>query len=399
MPIRIQADLPAIEVLESENILVMTHERAAREEIRPLKIALLNLMPTKIETETQLARVLGNTPIQIELELIAPSGHVSKNTSQAHMLAFYKSFDEVRDRTFDGLVITGAPVENLPFEEVDYWPELCEIMEWSKTHVHSTLHICWGAQAGLYYHYGIPKRPLPEKLFGVFRHTVEDPNFILFRGFDDEFWVPHSRHTTVLREDIEAVPELKILSSSPEAGVYAVKTDQGRQIFLMGHAEYDRDTLRNEYMRDLAAGADIQIPQNYFPGDDPTRKPVVTWRSCAHLLYSNWLNYFVYQTSPYNIRDIQRGIRPDDGVLQAGPSRNWTGRFCAPARASENSPFQKRRDFRGNWKSPLFGQNSRQPMNFPLRPQELSWRQAVPPARNKDASQAIQAFLPSGQIC
>ena len=185
-------------------------------------------------------------------------------------------------------------------------------MEWSKTHVHSTLHICWGAQAGLYYHYGIPKRQLPEKLFGVFRHTVEDPNFILFRGFDDEFWVPHSRHTTVLREDIEAVPELKILSSSPEAGVYAVKTDQGRQIFLMGHAEYDRDTLRNEYMRDLAAGADIQIPQNYFPGDDPTRKPVVTWRSCAHLLYSNWLNYFVYQTSTYNIRDIQRGIRTDD---------------------------------------------------------------------------------------
>ena len=224
----------------------------------------------------------------------------------------YKSFDEVRDRTFDGLVITGAPVENLPFEEVDYWPELCEIMEWSKTHVHSTLHICWGAQAGLYYHYGIPKRQLPEKLFGVFRHTVEDPNFILFRGFDDEFWVPHSRHTTVLREDIEAIPELKILASSPEAGVYAVKTDQGRQIFLMGHAEYDRDTLRNEYIRDLTAGADIRVPKNYFPGDDPSRKPAVTWRSCAHLLYSNWLNYFVYQTSPYNIRDIERGIRTDD---------------------------------------------------------------------------------------
>ena len=286
--------------------------RAITQDIRPLQILLLNLMPTKIETETQLARVLGNTPIQIELELIAPSGHVSKNTSQAHMLAFYKSFDEVRDRTFDGLVITGAPVENLPFEEVDYWPELCEIMEWSKTHVHSTLHICWGAQAGLYYHYGIPKRQLPEKLFGVFRHTVEDPNFILFRGFDDEFWVPHSRHTTVLREDIEAIPELKILASSPEAGVYAVKTDQGRQIFLMGHAEYDRDTLRNEYIRDLTAGADIRVPKNYFPGDDPSRKPAVTWRSCAHLLYSNWLNYFVYQTSPYNIRDIERGIRTDD---------------------------------------------------------------------------------------
>ena len=254
MPIKIPNQLPATSVLTSENIFVMTETRAITQDIRPLQILLLNLMPTKIETETQLARVLGNTPIQIELELIAPSGHVSKNTSQAHMLAFYKSFDEVRDRTFDGLVITGAPVENLPFEEVDYWPELCEIMEWSKTHVHSTLHICWGAQAGLYYHYGIPKRQLPEKLFGVFRHTVEDPNFILFRGFDDEFWVPHSRHTTVLREDIEAIPELKILASSPEAGVYAVKTDQGRQIFLMGHAEYDRDTLRNEYIRDLTGG-------------------------------------------------------------------------------------------------------------------------------------------------
>ena len=312
MPIKIPNQLPATSVLTSENIFVMTETRAVTQDIRPLQILLLNLMPTKVETETQLARVLGNTPIQIELELIAPRGLVSKNTSQAHMLAFYKSFDEVRERTFDGLVITGAPVEHLPFEEVDYWPELCEIMEWSKTHVHSTLHICWGAQAGLYYHYGIPKRQLPRKLFGVFRHTVEDPNFILFRGFDDEFWVPHSRHTTVLREDIEAVPALKVLSSSPEAGVYAVKTDQGRQIFLMGHAEYDRDTLRNEYMRDLAAGADIQVPANYFPQDDPAKKPLVTWRSCAHLLYSNWLNYFVYQTSPYDIRDIEKGIRTDD---------------------------------------------------------------------------------------
>ena len=312
MPIRIQADLPAIEVLESENIFVMTHERANLQDIRPLKIAILNLMPTKIETETQLLRLLGNTPLQVDVELLHPATHVSKNTSSYHLNTFYKTFADVKDQKFDGLIITGAPVENLPFEEVDYWDEMCQIMEWSKENVYSVLHICWGAQAGLYYHYGIPKRQLPEKLFGVFRHTVEDPNFILFRGFDDEFWVPHSRHTTVLREDIEAVPELKILSSSPEAGVYAVKTDQGRQIFLMGHAEYDRDTLRNEYMRDLAAGADIQIPQNYFPGDDPTRKPVVTWRSCAHLLYSNWLNYFVYQTSPYNIRDIQRGIRTDD---------------------------------------------------------------------------------------
>ena len=312
MPIKIPNQLPATATLTRENIFVMTETRAITQDIRPLQILLLNLMPTKVDTETQLARVLGNPPLQIQLELIAPSGHVSKNTSQEHMLAFYRSFDEVRDRTFDGLIITGAPVENLPFEEVDYWPELCEIMEWSKTHVHSTLHICWGAQAGLYYHYGIPKRQLPQKLSGVFRHTVEDPNFILFRGFDDEFWVPHSRNTTVLREDIEAVPGLKVLSFSPEAGVYAVKTDQGRQIFLMGHAEYDRDTLRNEYMRDLVAGVPVHVPENYFPDDDPNRKPVVTWRSCAHLLYSNWLNYFVYQTSPYDIRDIQRGIRTDN---------------------------------------------------------------------------------------
>lgn len=311
MPIKIPNQLPATATLAAENIFVMTETRAITQDIRPLQILLLNLMPTKVDTETQLARVLGNTPLQIELELIAPSGHVSKNTSQAHMLAFYKTFDEVRERTFDGLVITGAPVELMAFEEVDYWQELCEIMEWSKTHVHSTLHICWGAQAGLYYHYGIPKRQLEHKLFGVFQHTVEDPNYILFRGFDDQFWVPHSRNTTVDRADIEAVPELKILSASPEAGVYAVKTDQGRQVFLMGHAEYDRDTLAKEYFRDLAAGVEIQIPANYFPEDDPERTPRMSWRSCAHLLYANWLNYCVYQTSPYDIRDIRLGIRTD----------------------------------------------------------------------------------------
>ena len=311
MPIKIPNQLPATATLAAENIFVMTETRAITQDIRPLQILLLNLMPTKVDTETQLARVLGNTPLQIELELIAPSGHVSKNTSQAHMLAFYKTFDEVRERTFDGLVITGAPVELMAFEEVDYWQELCEIMEWSKTHVHSTLHICWGAQAGLYYHYGIPKRQLERKLFGVFQHTVEDPNYILFRGFDDQFWVPHSRNTTVDRADIEAVPELKILSASPEAGVYAVKTDQGRQVFLMGHAEYDRDTLAKEYFRDLAAGVEIQIPANYFPEDDPERTPRMSWRSCAHLLYANWLNYCVYQTSPYDIRDIRLGIRTD----------------------------------------------------------------------------------------
>ena len=312
MPIKIPNQLPATNTLTKENIFVMTETRAMTQDIRPLQILLLNLMPTKVDTETQLARVLGNTPLQIELELIAPSGHVSKNTSQAHMLAFYKTFEDVKHRTFDGLLITGAPVELMEFEEVDYWPELCEIMEWSKTHVHSTLHICWGAQAGLYYHYGIQKKTLDQKLFGVFQHTVEDPNFILFRGFDDKFWVPHSRNTTVDREDIEAVPGLKILAASPEAGVYAVKNDGCKQVFLMGHAEYDRDTLYKEYQRDVAAGIDIQVPANYFPDDDPAKMPLVKWRSCAHLLYTNWLNYCVYQTSPYDIADIKKGIRTDD---------------------------------------------------------------------------------------
>lgn len=312
MPIRIPNQLPATNTLTKENIFVMTETRAMTQDIRPLQILLLNLMPTKVDTETQLARVLGNTPLQIELELIAPSGHVSKNTSQAHMLAFYKSFDEVRERTFDGLVITGAPVELMEFEEVDYWGELCEIMEWSKTHVHSTLHICWGAQAGLYYHYGIPKRLLSKKLSGVYQHTVEEPNFILFRGFDDNFWVPHSRNTTVLREDIESIPGLKVLASSPEAGVYAVKNDGCSQVFLMGHAEYDRDTLAKEYSRDVTAGLHPQVPENYFPGDDPSKRPVMCWRNCAHLLYANWLNYCVYQTAPYDIQDIKKGIRTLD---------------------------------------------------------------------------------------
>ena len=309
MPIKIPNALPATDTLRSENIFVMTDTRAMTQDIRPLQIALVNLMPTKIDTETQLARVLGNTPLQIELELIAPSGHVSKNTSKEHMLAFYKTFDQVKHRTFDGVIITGAPVELMDFEEVDYWPELCEIMEWSKTHAHSTLHICWGAQAGLYYHYGIQKKLLDKKLFGVFKHTVEDPNFILFRGFDDKFWVPHSRNTTVAREDIEAVEGLKVLSASPEAGVYAVKSPESKQVFLMGHAEYDADTLKKEYLRDVAAGIDIQIPANYFTDDDPAQPPIVRWRSCAHLLYANWLNYCVYQTTPYDISEIKEGTR------------------------------------------------------------------------------------------
>ena len=309
MPIKIPNALPATDTLRSENIFVMTETRAMTQDIRPLQIALVNLMPTKIDTETQLARVLGNTPLQIELELIAPKSHVSKNTSAEHMLAFYKTFDEIKDQNFDGMIITGAPVEHMEFEEVDYWPELCEIMEWSKTHAHSTLHICWGAQAGLYYHYGIPKKLLDQKLFGVFRHTVEDPNYILFRGFDDKFWVPHSRNTTVDRADIEAVPGLKVLSASPEAGVYAVKSPESKQVFLMGHAEYDPDTLKKEYLRDVAAGVDIQLPKNYFVEDDPAQPPIVRWRSCAHLLYANWLNYCVYQTTPFDISEIKEGTR------------------------------------------------------------------------------------------
>ena len=304
MPIKIPNQLPATSVLTSENIFVMTETRAITQDIRPLQILLLNLMPTKVETETQLARVLGNTPIQIELELIAPSGHVSKNTSQAHMLAFYKSFDEVKDRTFDGLVITGAPVEHLPFEEVDYWPELCEIMEWSKTHVHSTLHICWGAQAGLYYHYGIEKRSLPEKLFGVFDHRVLKPSSPLFRGFDDVFQAPHSRYTEVYESDIRATPGLELLSISGDAGVFAVKSEDSRQFFITGHPEYDPDTLSREYFRDKEKGLPIHVPYHYFPDNDPSRPPIVRWRSAGQLLYTNWLNYYVYQTTPYDISEV-----------------------------------------------------------------------------------------------
>ena len=304
MPIQIPNDLPAAAVLQQENIFVMPEDRAVTQDIRPLEIVVLNLMPTKVVTETQLSRLLGNTPLQVRLELMHTKSHTSKNTAQEHLLNFYKTFDELKDRKFDGMVITGAPVENMPFEEVDYWEELCQIMEWSKTHVHSTLHICWGAQAGLYYHYGVPKYPLPEKMFGVFPHKRDYPRSILLRGFDDKFWVPHSRHTTVNREDIEKIPELKILASSEEAGVYAISTDSGRQIFIMGHSEYDANTLKDEYVRDKNLGKPISIPRNYFPGDDDTKEPLVTWRSCANLLFSNWLNYFVYQETPYDLSDI-----------------------------------------------------------------------------------------------
>ena len=305
MPIRIPNELPAAKTLKDENIFVMTERRAVTPDIRPQKILLLNLMPTKIATETQLSRLLSNTPLQVELELIAPRDHVPKNTPQEHMLAFYRHFDDVKGRNYDGMVITGAPVEHLPFEEVAYWAELCEIMAWSKSHVHSTFHICWGAQAGLYYHYGIQKFPLEKKLFGVFPHVVERRSNMLFRGSDDVFMVPHSRHTTVLREDVERVPALKILATSPEAGIYALATESGRQIFITGHSEYDALTLEQEYLRDKNLGKPIAVPKNYYPNDDDTQPPRVTWRSCANLLYSNWLNYFVYQTTPFDINEIQ----------------------------------------------------------------------------------------------
>lgn len=305
MPIKIPDNLPAVKTLESENIFVMTQKRAITQDIRPLKVALLNLMPLKIDTETQLSRLLGNTPLQVELTLLHTKSHVSSNVSQEHLLSFYKVFDDVKNEKFDGLIITGAPVEKLEFEEVDYWQELCEIMEWSKTHVTSTFHICWGAQAGLYYHYGIKKYPLEKKLSGIYKHTLDYKKAILFRGSDDEFYVPHSRYTTVLREDIEKVSELKILASSDEAGVYAVFTENGKQIFITGHSEYNADTLKKEYLRDVKAGISPEIPQNYFPCDNPEKEPIVKWRAHANLLYSNWLNYFVYQTTPYNIDDVK----------------------------------------------------------------------------------------------
>ena len=305
MPIKIPNLLPATQVLLNENIFVMTETRAVTQDIRPLKILMLNLMPQKITTETQIARLIGNTPLQVELELLQTATHKSTHTAAEHMLAFYKTFDEVKHKKYDGMIITGAPVEHMEFEEVDYWAELCEIMEWSKTHVTSTFHICWGAQAGLYYHYGVKKYQLDKKLFGVFEHTLDYKQSILFRGFDDTFVVPHSRHTDCRREDIEAVPELKILASSEEAGVFVCSTERGRQIFVTGHSEYDRDTLKNEYLRDKNAGLPIDIPKNYFPDDDDTKEPVMRWRSCGNLLYTNWLNYFVYQSTPYNIEEIE----------------------------------------------------------------------------------------------
>lgn len=301
MPIRIPDALPATAQLESENIFVMTEYRAIHQDIRPLHVLILNLMPTKIATETQIMRKLSNSPLQVEVDLMRTSTHEAAHVAPEHMESFYHTFNEVRDRHYDGLIITGAPVELLDFEDVDYWDELCEIMDWSTTHVHCTLHICWGAQAGLYHHYGINKRLLPAKASGVFEHRLVKPKSPLVRGFDDRFFAVHSRNTDVAAADVEAVPELEIVAISDEVGLYIVKTTDSRRFFVFGHPEYDRDTLKLEYERDLAKGIDPEIPTNYFPGDDPAQPPLNVWRSQAQLLYTNWLNYYVYQTTPYDL--------------------------------------------------------------------------------------------------
>ncbi|HHT17493.1 MAG TPA: homoserine O-succinyltransferase [Papillibacter sp.] len=304
MPIKIPDQLPAKDILENENIFVMTEYRAIHQDIRPLQLLILNLMPTKIITETQLLRKLSNTPLQIEVEFLHTRTHEAKNVDPEHLSSFYTTFDQIKNRRFDGLIITGAPVENLDFEDVDYWQELCQIMNWSSRNVFSTLHICWGAQAGLYYHYGIPKVPLPKKLSGVYEHTLLKPQSPFFRGFDDTFTMPHSRYTGVREEDILRIPSLELLSVSKDAGVFAVKSSDNRRFFITGHPEYDADTLALEYERDLARGLDIDMPENYFPNNDPTQPPIVTWRAHAQLMYTNWLNYYVYQTTPYDLSEI-----------------------------------------------------------------------------------------------
>jgi len=304
MPVKIPSNLPARELLEKENIFVMSELRAAHQDIRPLKIAVLNLMPTKIQTETQILRLLGNTSLQVEIALLHMGSHESRNTPSEHLEAFYSTFDQIKDEKFDGLVITGAPVENLPFEEVDYWKELEAILNWSSTNVFSTLHICWGAQAGLYHHYGVPKYPLPKKMFGVYHHEILAPQEQIVRGFDEDFPAPHSRLTGILREDVLNAGGLRLVAESPEAGVYLVVSEDGRRVFVTGHPEYDRLTLKAEYERDVARGLPIEVPKDYFPGDDPAAKPGVTWKSHAHLLYANWLNYYVYQLTPFNLDEL-----------------------------------------------------------------------------------------------
>lgn len=305
MPIKVRDELPAKEILLKENIFVMDESRAFRQDIRPLNILILNLMPTKEITEVQILRLIGNTALQIDATLLHPKTHISKTTPMKHMISFYRTFEEVKDKTFDGMIITGAPIEHLEFEEVNYWKELTEIMEWSKENVTSTFHICWGAQAGLYYHYGVNKYFLPKKRFGVFEHRVLKKDSMLMRGFDDVFYVPHSRHTDVKIEDIQKVDNLEILAASKEAGLYIAASKDGKQIFVTGHSEYDPDTLKNEYLRDVEKGLDIEVPKNYFEDDDPNKETVVKWRSHANLLYSNWLNYYVYQETPYDIHQIK----------------------------------------------------------------------------------------------
>ena len=306
MPIKIQNDLPAIKILESENIFVMQEDRATTQDIRPLKIVIVNLMPTKVETETQLMRLLGNSPLQVEVELMQMQSHKSKNTSEEHLTKFYKTFDEVRHEKFDGMIVTGAPVEQMPFEEVDYWEELCEVFEWAKKNVYSTMFICWGAQAGLYYRYGIEKYELPKKLFGIYNHMILNSKHPLMRGFDDFFLVPHSRYTGIRPGDVEAVPELEILATSRKAGAAIICSKNGREFYLLGHCEYDYDTLAKEYYRDVEKGLDISMPYNYFPENNVNRKPIMTWRSHGSLLYANWLNYYLYQQTPYDLEDLKK---------------------------------------------------------------------------------------------
>ncbi|WP_430971871.1 homoserine O-acetyltransferase MetA [Sunxiuqinia rutila] len=304
MPLNIPDQLPAIELLREENIFVIDKTRASHQDIRPLKIVILNLMPLKISTETDLLRLLSNTPLQVEIDFLKIKGHKHKNTSAKHMKTFYTTFDKIRNNKYDGMIITGAPVEQIPFEEVTYWEEIKEIMDWSVHHVTSSMFICWGSQASLYHFYGIPKYDLDKKMFGVFKHRVSDNKLPIFRGFDDEYYVPHSRHTEIRKEDIDRVPELEIISSSEESGINMLMAKNGRQFFITGHSEYSRNTLRNEYLRDLEKNLPIEVPKNYFPGDDPSEKPSMKWRSAANLLFTNWLNYYVYQETPYNLDDI-----------------------------------------------------------------------------------------------
>ena len=322
MPIRIADNLPARHILEQERIFVMEENRALTQDIRPIKILILNLMPDKSTTETQLLRALSNSPIQVDIALLFTRTHQSTHPPAEHLIKYYRTFPEIENEYFDGMIITGAPVEKLPFEDVDYWPELVEIMEWSKTHVYSTLHLCWGAFAGLYYHYGVPKHVLDQKVFGVFEHSMTYVRPVkLFRGFDDYFYVPHSRYTEVRREEIEPIKELRILSESDECGIYAVSDLHGRQIFITGHSEYDKDTLDREYKRDHAAGIDTQLPVNYYEDNDPAKGPVLKWRSSATLMYTNWLNYYVYQETPFDISSIEK-IRNEDLVPNKDEEKN-----------------------------------------------------------------------------